>query len=250
MAPEAFSNDDAPSTLQGDLAPFPRGPLLTAILAFTGLLLVIELGRLIGRYVLAVRRTAEVRVSAAGLEVRTRTVMLGQTLLESATVIPRDGLVRVTREIRYPGLPMYAGLGALAVGSYIGVGLFVDGARAESPSMLGTGLLIALIGLGADFALSSLPRRGGRSTTGGRRSRRPGAAPGRPAGGREQLAVYLAVSATVMSDSRPPVCSTADTRPREMPAVAEPNTDTSLRSWDRPRIMSMVVVLRCSGRKR
>jgi hypothetical protein len=100
--------------------------------------------------------------------------MLGQTLLESATVIPRDGLVRVTREIRYPGLPMYAGLGALALGSYIGVGLFVDGARAESPSMLGTGLLIALLGLGADFALSSLipgargrsrlliiPRRGG-----------------------------------------------------------------------------------------
>jgi hypothetical protein len=125
-------------------------------LAITGLLLVIEVGRLIGRYVLAFRRTAEVRVSAAGLEVRTRTAMLGQTLLESATVIPREGLVRVTREIRYPGLPMYAGLGALALGSYFGVGLFVDGARAESPSMLGTGLLIALLGLGTDFTLSSL----------------------------------------------------------------------------------------------
>lgn len=164
MAPEALSNDDAPSTLQGDLAPFPRGPLFTAFLAITGLLLVIELGRLIGRYVFAVRRTAEVRVTSAGLEVRTRTVMLGKTLLENATVIPREGLVRVTREIRYPGLPMYAGLGALALGSYIGVGLFVDGARAESPSMLGTGLLIALLGLSVDFALSSLvPGARGRS---------------------------------------------------------------------------------------
>jgi hypothetical protein len=164
MALEALSNDDAPSTLQGDLAAFPRGPLLTAVLAMTGLLLVMELGRLVGRYVLAVRRTAEVRVTAAGLEVRTRTVMLGKTLLESATVIPREGLVRVTREIRYPGLPMYAGLGALALGSYIGVGLFVDGARAQSPSMLGTGLLIALLGLGIDFALSSLiPGARGRS---------------------------------------------------------------------------------------
>jgi hypothetical protein len=164
MAPDAFSTDDAPSTLQGDLAPLPRGPLITALLAITGLLLVIELGRLVGRYVLALRRTAEVRVSSAGLEVRTRTVMLGRTLLEGATVIPRDGLVRVTREIRYPGLPMYAGLGALAIGSYIGVGLFVDGARAESPSMLGTGLLIALLGLAIDFALSSLiPGARGRS---------------------------------------------------------------------------------------
>jgi hypothetical protein len=72
--------------------------------------------------------------------------------------------VRVTREIRYPGLPMYAGLGALALGSYIGVGLFVDGARASSPSMLGTGLLIAMLGLGIDFALSSLiPGARGRS---------------------------------------------------------------------------------------
>jgi hypothetical protein len=164
MAPDALSNDDAPSTLQGDLAAFPRGPLFTAFLAITGLLLVIELGRLIGRYVLAVRRMGEVRVTAAGLEVRTRTIMLGRTLLESASVIPRDGLVRVTREIRYPGLPMYAGLGALALGSYIGVGLFVDGARAESPSMLGTGLLIALLGLGIDFAMSSLiPGARGRS---------------------------------------------------------------------------------------
>jgi len=164
MAPDAFSSDDAPSTLRGDLAAFPRGPLLTALLAITGLLLAIELGQLVGRYVLALRRTAEVRVTQAGLEVRSRTVMLGKTLLESATVIPRDGLVRVTREIRYPGLPMYAGLGALALGSYIGVGLFVDGARAESPSMLGTGLFIALLGLGIDFALSSLiPGARGRS---------------------------------------------------------------------------------------
>jgi hypothetical protein len=164
MALEAFSNDDAPSTLQGDLAAFPRGPVLTAVLAMTGLLLVIELGRLIGRYVLAMRRTAEVRITSAGLEVRSRTAMLGKTLLENATVIPREGLVRVTREIRYPGLPMYAGLGALALGSYIGVGLFVDGARAASPSMLGTGLLIALLGLGIDFGLSSLiPGARGRS---------------------------------------------------------------------------------------
>jgi len=156
MAQESSSRDDGPSALDGELTHAPRGPLLTAVLALTGILLVIETGRLIGRYVLAFRRPAEIRITGGGIEVRGRTVMLGKTLREHATVIPREGLVRVTREVRYPSLAMYAGLIALALGSYVGVGLFVDGVRAESPSMLGTGFLIALLGLGLDFALSSL----------------------------------------------------------------------------------------------
>ena len=81
--------------------------------------------------------------------------MLGRLLREHSTVIPREGLVRVTRDVRYPSLAMYAGLIALAIGSYLGVGLVVDGVRAASPSMLGTGLFIALLGLGLDFVLSS-----------------------------------------------------------------------------------------------
>jgi hypothetical protein len=52
----------------------------------------------------------------------------------------------------------------LAIGSYLGVGLIVDGVRAASPSMLGTGLVIAMLGLGLDFAFSSLvPGLGGRT---------------------------------------------------------------------------------------
>jgi hypothetical protein len=156
MAQEISTNDDAPSALDGELTLAPRGPMLTAIWAVTGILLVVEAARLVGRYVLAFRRPAEIRIIGGGLEVRARTVMLGKTLREHTTVIPREGLVRVTREVRYPSLAMYAGLIALALGSYVGVGLFVDGVRAESPSMLGTGFLIALLGLGLDFALSSL----------------------------------------------------------------------------------------------
>jgi len=64
--------------------------------------------------------------------------------------------VRASREIRYPRLGMYAGLIALALGSYFGVGLVVDGARAASASMLGAGALVALLGLGLDFVLSSV----------------------------------------------------------------------------------------------
>lgn len=156
MGAEKYRRDESTSSFEGELAPLPRGPLATAVLALTGILLVVELGRLIARVALALERPVEVRLVNNGLELRGRTLMLGRLLREHATVLPLDGLVRVTREVRYPSLAVYAGLLALALGSYLGVGLAIDGVRAASPSMLGTGLLIALLGLALDFALSSL----------------------------------------------------------------------------------------------
>jgi hypothetical protein len=156
MGSEKYRKDDAARTFEGELGPAPRGPFTTAVLAASGILLLIELGRLTGRLVLAVRRPVEVRLVNNAFEVRSKTLMLGRLLREHTTVLPLDGLVRATREIRYPSLPVYAGLLALALGSYLGVGLAVDGVRAASPSMLGTGVLIAFVGLALDFVLSSL----------------------------------------------------------------------------------------------
>lgn len=173
MGQEASSNDAIPS-FAGELSAPPRGPLQTAILAITGVLLVVEAANLVGKYILGLKRPTEVKLIPGGIEVHSRTLMLGRLLREHSTVIPRGGLVRITRDVRYPALAMYAGLIALAIGSYLGVGLVVDGVRAASPSMLGTGLVIAMLGLGLDFAFSSLvpglagrtrvvlvPRRGG-----------------------------------------------------------------------------------------
>jgi len=156
MAEEASSPDETLPTFEGEMSPPPRGPFVTALLAVTGLLLVVELAWLVARYVLVLKRPAEVKLTPVGLEVRGKTSLVGKLVREHATVIPREGLVRVTREVRYPRLAMYAGLIALALGSYLGVGLVVDGVRAASPSMLGTGLLIALLGLALDFVLTSL----------------------------------------------------------------------------------------------
>jgi hypothetical protein len=63
---------------------------------------------------------------------------------------------------------------ALALGSYLGVTLLLDGTRAASPSLLAIGVLVIAIGIGIDFFLSGLsqgvrgkcrlvfvPRRGG-----------------------------------------------------------------------------------------
>lgn len=142
--------------LEGELLAAPRGPIATAVLAFTGLLFAIHAVRFVARLALAYRRPAEVSLSDAGIRVKTRTEMLGRTLREREHVILRAGLVRVVREVRFPRAAFYAGLLALAVGSYVGVRAFTDGVRSASPSLLVIGLVIVAAGVAADFALGTL----------------------------------------------------------------------------------------------
>jgi hypothetical protein len=143
----------------GEMAPPPRGPTATALLAVTGVLLVVHAARLFGRLALAYRRPAEVTVIHDGgepaLRVRWRVEMLGRTLRDRDVVVPRAGLVRAMREVRYPRLAFYAGLVSLAVGSYLGVSTFADGVRAASPSLLATGIAIVAAGLLLDFVMFS-----------------------------------------------------------------------------------------------
>ena len=142
--------------LEGELVAAPRGPVVTTILAFTGLLFAIHAVRLVAKLALAYKRPAEVSLSASGVRVKTRTEMLGRTLREREHVILKAGLVRVVREVRFPRAAFYAGLLALALGSYVGVRAFVDGVRSASPSLLVVGLLIVALGIGADFVLGTL----------------------------------------------------------------------------------------------
>jgi hypothetical protein len=165
----------------GEMAPAPRNPAATAVLAMTGLLFVMLAGRLVGRLALAYKKPAELTLADdGGVRVRWRVELLGRTLRDRDVVVPRTALVRATREVRYPRIALYAGLLALAVGSYVGVSAFVDGVRAASPSLLATGLIVVALGLGLDFVLSSIspgvrgrcrlllvPRDGGKLCVGG-----------------------------------------------------------------------------------
>jgi hypothetical protein len=141
---------------EGEAVGAPRGVVVTALLAVTGLLFVANVARLIARFALAYRRPAEIAISSEGVRVKTRTEMLGRVLRQREHVIPRSGLVRVTREVRYPKFAFYTGLLALAVGSWVGVRAFVDGVRAASPSLLVVGLLVVATGIAADFVLGTL----------------------------------------------------------------------------------------------
>lgn len=146
----------ADAHFSAQLAPVPRSPFATAALAFTGILFVVNFARLVARYALALDEPAEVRLRETEVEVESRTILLGRTLREKKTVIPRGELVRAAREVRYPRAAFYAGLLSLAVGSYFGVTMLVDGTRSASPSLLATGLVVIAAGIGLDFALRSL----------------------------------------------------------------------------------------------
>ena len=148
---------EMPKTLTGQIVWTPRGPIATTALAFSGVLLVMHLASLFGRVALAYRRPAAVTLAGdGGVCVRWRVEMLGRVLRESELLVPRAGLLRVARDVRYPSLAFYTGLLALALGSLVGVSTIVDGVRVLSPSLLTAGFAIVAMGLGFDFALSSL----------------------------------------------------------------------------------------------
>jgi len=151
------STERVPEThLAGELVPPPRNPALTVLLGMTGLLFIAGAFRILMRLVLAYRCPAEVSASASGVRIHTRTVLLGRTLRDREIVIGTDALARAVREVRFPRLGLYAGLVALALGTYVGVGALVDGARAASPSLLFWGLVIVIAGLALDLLLSSV----------------------------------------------------------------------------------------------
>ncbi|MFC1641119.1 hypothetical protein ACFL5O_00310 [Myxococcota bacterium] len=144
--------------LTGQVRPAPKGPWATGFLGITGLLFCRGACSLIGRYALGFRRPADVWLSHRGLELRARAELLGRVLHESYQVVPLGELSRATREVKYSRIGLYAGLIALVLGSYLGVGLFVDGIRVpgSSPSLMGLGVLLMAGGLVLDFALSRL----------------------------------------------------------------------------------------------
>jgi hypothetical protein len=162
-APAESAGPDAPATVViGEVVPAPRGPIALVVLGFTGILAIMHLARLLGQVALRYRRPAELRISPKGLVIHTKTEILGRTLKERDVHIPIEALLRATREIRYPRLALYVGLGSLALGSYLGISIFVDGARAGSPELLGIGLILVFVGIALDYVLSNIVPSGKR----------------------------------------------------------------------------------------
>jgi hypothetical protein len=145
------------SELRGELGTAPLSPLATALLAFTLVLFLIRGLRLLARVALNYKKPALLRIGPEGLELSHRTELMGKVIRDRSTLVPLANLSRVTREVRYARIGLYAGLTALVLGTYFGVGLIVDGVRVPggSPPLLGMAVFCILLGLAFDFLLST-----------------------------------------------------------------------------------------------
>jgi hypothetical protein len=143
--------------LEGELSLPPFGPVLTTLLTVTLMLFVLQMARVLLRFVLAFKRPASISLGPNGLELNQRTELLGKVLRERSIVVPLGSLVKITRETRYARLGMYVGLVALVLGSYFGMGLLVDAVRVPggSASLFGLAVLMMIVGLALDFTFSN-----------------------------------------------------------------------------------------------
>ena len=126
--------------LQGELVPAPFGTVATVARALTLVLAVVQVWRLVARYAFGYRRPAAFSLTDRGLELSYRVELLGKVLRERTELVPLANLSRVTREVEYARAGVYAGLGALVLGTYFGMGLFVDALRVPG----GSGSLLAM----------------------------------------------------------------------------------------------------------
>jgi hypothetical protein len=144
--------------LSGELVVAPFAPVTTAVLALSLLLFVWQALRLVLRFVFAYRRPAVLRLTPRGLELTHQVMLLGKVLRDRSTLVPLANLSRVSRETRYARIGLYAGLIALVLGTYFGMGLFVDGLRVPggSSALLEMAAATMIAGLAIDFVLSSV----------------------------------------------------------------------------------------------
>jgi hypothetical protein len=143
--------------LSGELLPTPFGQFTTAVLALTLVLGAFQLVRLVARLAFGYRRPASFTLTERGLELTYRVELLGRVLKERTLLVPLANLASVTREVQYPRAGLYAGLAALVIGTYFGMGLFVDALRVPggSSSLMAMAVALVVAGLAIDFLLSS-----------------------------------------------------------------------------------------------
>jgi len=144
------------AAIHGRLSPTPRSPFLTVLFAVSGFLLLRSVAILVGDHILGLKRAARLELTPSGVELKAKVALLGRELRDVSTTYPIKNLAVVTREVRFPGLPVYAGLLALLVGTWSGVSFLAWGVQSASPRLIGYGLLALIVGVALDLAIMSL----------------------------------------------------------------------------------------------
>ncbi len=150
---QLVENSSPLEALCGEATAAPPRPWWLVLQALTGWLLLRSLWHAIIRYGLGFRRTAQLNVDAGSVQLRERRSLLGREISDRVRTLPLAELSLLTRQTRYQGWGLYLGLFCLGVGTYVGSGMAVDAVRVSggSPTLLGFGLGIVLLGIVLDF---------------------------------------------------------------------------------------------------
>lgn len=153
VRPELAGDGTHEDRLRGEVVPAPSSPFAFFLWCASGLILLRYLGRFVTNVLLRARRPAELVVEPTGVTLSARLDLFGKTLRQRRVHIPVDNLARAEREVRYARAGLYAGLFALAIGTFVGASLFTDGARSGSPSLIAVGGAVFALGLVVDWLL-------------------------------------------------------------------------------------------------
>lgn len=160
----ATSDATVGKTLTGEIVSSPRAKWLTLVLLCTGILFIVALFQLILRVVFMYKRPAQLRVEPGRIRVVCQTMLLGRTLREQSFQFERGSVSRAVREVRFGNAPFYVGVAFLAVGTFLGARIFIDGIRAASPLLLLVGILFVAGAVILDYLFTYyFPTTGGRS---------------------------------------------------------------------------------------
>jgi hypothetical protein len=123
----------------------------------TGFILMRLIARYTLRYVFRYQDQGRVWLAPEGVMLERTTELFGRVLRTQRTALV--DLVSVSKEAEFPRAGLVLGLGALALGSFVGVGFVVEGLRSASGSVVAFGSLLVALGIVLDLALEWLDRK-------------------------------------------------------------------------------------------
>lgn len=142
--------------ISGQRGPRPFGEFGVVLGALSGFLALRFVARVVATWLLRCERPVDLRVDGTGITLNSRVSLFGRLIREGEVAIPFANLASATREIEYPRMGLYAGLVALALGTFLGVSLVSDGVWSRSPSLVALGAGVFGVGLALDLLLSGL----------------------------------------------------------------------------------------------
>lgn len=126
------------------------------LMGFTGLALVVSLGKLLGRFVLGYRRTGELAVDGDEITYSESVRLVGREIRKSTETIKRADVCSVVVEDRYPFALTLVGMAFLGIGILVGVVWILDGIQGEFVPWILSGVGVLLLGVVLDLVLTTV----------------------------------------------------------------------------------------------